>query len=318
MGDILRYRIPHQRIISLQGTFKKVISFKEKNGFVLTDFTKNEKFLFEESSTVAEYSFSKTKPLVASKEEYLAAARNFLQEIKDQGLSKAVFSRTKKITYVSNPRQLFEKLCELYPYAFVYLISSEHFGTWIGASPEKLLQVKGNITSTISLAGTKKSGDLSEWGEKESLEQEYVTNFIKEKLKKVAVDEVVQFEKEELLAGPVKHLATRFEFKNNEGEEMTIASSLHPTPAISGYPQDLAMNLIEKHESHQRSLYAGIIGILSKNETQLFVNLRCAQLVDNQAYLYLGGGFTKDSVLEKEWQETENKAETLLKVFQNS
>ncbi|HIP32546.1 MAG TPA: hypothetical protein EYG86_07285 [Crocinitomicaceae bacterium] len=318
MGDVLLYRIPQKEMVELNGTFRKVTSFKRQEGFILTDFTKNEKFLFEESSSVAEYNFSQTKPLLASKEEYLTSANNFLQEIKDQGLGKAVFSRTKKITYDSNPKQLFEKLCERYPDAFVYLISSKHFGVWLGATPEKLLLVKEGNAETISLAGTKKMNEKSEWGEKELLEQEYVTKFIANKLDVAKVDEIIQHQKEELIAGPVKHLATKFSFKLNDATEEFLADLLHPTPAVSGFPQEEAMRLIAKHESHQRSLYAGMIGVLGENETQLFVNLRCAQLIDNQAYLYLGGGFTKDSVVEKEWQETENKAETLLKVFQNS
>jgi isochorismate synthase len=46
------------------------------------------------------------------------------------------------------------------------------------------------------------------------------------------------------------------------------------------------------------------------------VNLRCAQLFRNQAFLYLGGGLTAQSNVEEEWQETENKAKTLEKIFQ--
>jgi isochorismate synthase len=47
------------------------------------------------------------------------------------------------------------------------------------------------------------------------------------------------------------------------------------------------------------------------------VNLRCAQITADRAYLFLGGGFTADSVVESEWQETENKARTLLNVIEN-
>ena len=58
-----------------------------------------------------------------------------------------------------------------------------------------------------------------------------------------------------------------------------------------------------------------MIGVVGEQSTQLFVNLRCAEIIQNQAYLYLGGGFTKDSTVESEWSETENKAKTLLNVM---
>ena len=58
-----------------------------------------------------------------------------------------------------------------------------------------------------------------------------------------------------------------------------------------------------------------MIGVIDNDSTKLFVNLRCAEIIHNQAYLYLGGGFTKDSNIESEWIETENKAKTLLNVM---
>jgi isochorismate synthase len=44
----------------------------------------------------------------------------------------------------------------------------------------------------------------------------------------------------------------------------------------------------------------------------IYVNLRCAQIIGDRLFLYLGGGFTADSDPEKEWEETENKSKTLL------
>ena len=35
------------------------------------------------------------------------------------------------------------------------------------------------------------------------------------------------------------------------------------------------------------------------------------QLTDVKASIYVGGGITKDSISEKEWQETVNKTQTI-------
>lgn len=51
---------------------------------------------------------------------------------------------------------------------------------------------------------------------------------------------------------------------------------------------------------------------MSEEHSYLYVNLRCCQIQEGKAYLYLGGGYTKQSIPEDEWEETENKARTLL------
>jgi isochorismate synthase len=96
-----------------------------------------------------------------------------------------------------------------------------------------------------------------------------------------------------------------------------LIHSLHPTPAVSGLPQKEAIEVIEQVEQHERTLYAGVIGVLDEQSSALFVNLRCAQVFENEVCLYVGGGHTAASNSNAEWVETENKAKTLLNVLQN-
>ena len=96
---------------------------------------------------------------------------------------------------------------------------------------------------------------------------------------------------------------------------MSLVNQLHPTPAIAGLPIGEALNLISNTEIHSRKMYSGFLGRISEDRTDLYVNLRCCQVISNQAFLYLGGGFTKDSNSNSEWDETENKSKTLLDVF---
>jgi isochorismate synthase len=77
-----------------------------------------------------------------------------------------------------------------------------------------------------------------------------------------------------------------------------------------------AYNQIRDTERHDRSLYTGIIGWCGENETELFVNLRCARVIDQEMYLFLGGGITAQSDAELEWQETENKSRTLIDLLE--
>lgn len=256
-------------------------------------------------------------PFAMTEQEYKDIASVFLASFKRKGIEKAVLSRVKTIDFdPKNCDRFFDELCSTYPSAFVYMISSELFGTWIGATPEKLLSIDKLKASTVSLAGTKASDDTSPWGEKESLEQAYVTDFITDRLKKAGMSEIQVSERYEALAGPVKHLKNDIEFNLNGADPLKVALELHPTPAVSGVPQKEAIELILEIEPHERELYSGFIGLMSNDSTDLFVNLRCCSIGKDAAYLYLGGGFTAASSVEKEWEETENKSKTLLNILQ--
>jgi isochorismate synthase len=315
LGDFLTYRIPRQEIIQLTGDFIKVQEFDKINGFIVSSFNKNEKYQFVEKAASSDFSFSEVNPICYSESEYNQLASDFLTELKVQNLSKAIFSRIKSVEFEINPFDFFEQLCANYPDAFVYLISSPLFGTWIGASPEILLKSKGKVAETISLAGTLKRDSSETWQTKEREEQNHVTAFIESKLRASKVVNLQISDLQEVNAGPVRHLKTSFQFGLGTNSTIEIAEKLHPTPAVSGFPQKEALQLIEQIEQHDRKIYAGIIGVIGKDSAHLYVNLRCAEIIHHNAYLYLGGGFTKDSLVNLEWEETENKAKTLLNVM---
>lgn len=314
MSDILKYRIPTKETIQLKGEFKEVPSFEGLNGFIISTFDKKQRFHFIENSNSGNYFYSEKEPFCISKEAYLETGNQFLKTLQSNTISKAILSRVKKVKLEITAIDFFNRLCETYPNAFIYLASSTLFGTWIGASPEILIEVNGKNAKTMALAGTLSKGDEN-WGNKEKIEQNLVNDFILDQLKKINVSDLKLEAQKEVEAGPVKHLKSSFEFKLNGNSPIEIAEALHPTPAVSGFPQKEAIELIAKTEKHDRKLYAGIIGLINDNKTNLYVNLRCAELINDNAFLYLGGGYTKDSNVESEWEETENKAKTLLNVM---
>ena len=78
----------------------------------------------------------------------------------------------------------------------------------------KLKVFDENEYKIVSLAGTKKSNDFSDWGEKEVVEQEIVTSYIQNELDSLKVDFIEKSDVVEKIAGPVKHLQTTFSFKS--------------------------------------------------------------------------------------------------------
>lgn len=311
----LKYRIPNQEAQELVGDFIELESLENSSGFILSDFNHSHYYHFQEGLALGEKNVIE-QPYCSVETEYLNQAKAYINALATKVQSKAILSRIKKVEVIKN-EAWFDHLCAKYPQAFVYQFESALLGHWIGATPELLVDIEGSKGRTVSLAGTKITSDDSNWGLKELEEQSIVTNYIERVLQKHGSNVEVNT-KTELIAGPVKHLLNSFEFEIENDEVVKLVRDLHPTPAVLGYPVDLASQLIQSQEKHNRSFYAGFLGLLTDNDTKLFVNLRCAQLIENEAYLYLGGGLTKDSVPELEWQETENKAKTLLDILQNS
>jgi isochorismate synthase len=315
LSDFITYRFPGKEIVKKNGFFEEILPSKIVSGFVVTNLDFSKCYLFrEDESEAIGFHFSQAEPYVMSAREYYLQAHELLNGLNQFQMEKAVFSRIKSFAFDEDLVQnLFDELEANYKNAFTYLISSEKLGTWIGASPEILLEVHSDFMFTTALAGTKKNDEIDqEWGEKEFFEQQIVTDYLLEKLTKLKLKGIETQGPYDFTAGPVTHLKTDISADLNNVLPWEIAQEIHPTPAIGGYPKLEAINLIHAIEPHNRELYTGVIGLIDEKTSRLYVNLRCAQVQKDKIYLYLGGGFTKQSIPDLEWLETENKSKTLL------
>jgi len=315
MSDSIAYRLPGTTtIVEQTGSFALLQNSEAPSGFVISDFLHQRIYQFTEGTNAASLLHVREEiPVVISKRDYQIEAGAMLNAFPVMGVEKAVYSRVKAVSFpLEKAKALFHELERTYPNAFVYLVSSAVTGTWIGATPEVLIDVEENMLKTVALAGTHAINDTSAWTAKEDEEHAFVVKAIEETLKRNACEIVEKDGPNVVAAGPVQHLKTDFTAKTGAIPSWNIAMDLHPTPAVCGTPRIAALDLIVSREMHDRFLYAGVIGIHSEERSRLFVNLRCAQLEEQKAYLYVGGGYTIDSIPDLEWEETENKAKTLL------
>jgi isochorismate synthase len=317
--------------------------FDNKKASILIPLEQSEQFSVIPAK--AGISVIKTKSPIAENVSDRVFHINLIQKgidsIKNSDLSKVVLSRTETIKLSeSNPLQFFKRLLSNYPSAFVYCFYHPEVGTWLGATPETLLKIEGNQFFTTALAGTQKfEGKLDvEWNPKEIEEQNIVTNFIIENLQPLTSNLKVE-NVETTKAGSLLHLKTNIsgtiDFKTLNLKQML--QTLHPTPAVCGFPKQSAKQFILENENYNREFYTGFLGELNLKEktfrnsnrhniendayatlktvSNLFVNLRCMKLKSSEAILYVGGGITKDSKPEDEWKETVNKTQTIKSVL---
>jgi isochorismate synthase len=250
-----------------------------------------------------------------------------IQAIKSKRFKKLVLSRTKVVPLPDdfNIVRTFEKICEEYPNVLAYLFSLPKVGTWMGATPEILISITRDKTlRTVALGGTQvmtpETLNHPKWGKKELQEQAFISRYIANCFKKIGIKKFNQEGPRTILAGDLLHLKTNFSFDLSSlrfpqiGRK--IVELLHPTPAVCGIPKEEAATYITENEGYERQFYAGFLGPIGINdESHLYVNLRCMQLYQDQAILYVGAGITKDSDPDKEWFETEAKCQTVLKVI---
>lgn len=224
-------------------------------------------------------------------------------EIQSSQFEKVVLAREKFIDKDIDLTELgtvFYSLCKAHPHAFVYVFSSGNWGTWMGASPETLINYDNASVTTMSLAGTL-FNEQENWSHKENQEQKVTSRFIEYCLNWNASDEV---QIRELKQGQLRHLMSVYTKPWEANDIPSLFLALSPTPAVCGNPRQKALEFIETAEGFKRDLYAGFIGLRKSESLITNVNLRCAEVGTNGVRLMAGCGINKESNAEREWEET--------------
>ena len=265
----------------------------------------------------------------AEKAHFLHLVAKGIQAIEAGTLEKIVAARTKMIPLPTefDLGKTLAKLLSSYPHSFVNFFHLPGIGTWMGASPEVLIETKGDYFYTMSLAGTQPAqGDnplkSAAWTQKEIEEQALVSRYIVDCFKTIRLREYEEHGPKTVLAGNLLHLRSDFRVNTQTTGFSNLGSVmlglLHPTSAVCGMPRKEALAFLNTEEGWDRNFYAGFLGPVGiEQETSIYVNLRTASLGKEHALLYAGAGVTEDSVPEKEWEETELKCQIIGKFIQN-
>lgn len=311
-------------------------------GFVFAPFRITEKYpvillkptiYLEDLQSAEPLDFSKIVPFGASKkpddqcdgcikEEYIRTIEETVAAIRESDLSKVIISRKIPVKRPAGSLgSIFFQLHDQTPNAFTYLVNLPAAGIWMGATPEVLLKSQGQSFETVSLAGTQvrkyDSGDYY-WNTKDIEEQAFVSRYMLDVFFKFHIHKYHTTGPETLESGKVAHLKTSFFFPAEKIENGlgNFVAELHPTPAVCGLPKNMADEFIRTKEKHDRKYYTGYLGPWKLDQqVGLFVNLRCMEITDHEFILYAGGGITSKSIPEREWEETNQKAKTLLSVI---
>ena len=287
-------------------------SAADKDGFVLATFEGSSIFIPSELNSPPnplqwETMQHEATTRATSRGKYAALFDLYVNFIREGKVRKIVLARTAdtEISTGFSAYGAFRTACAQNPDAFKALVHTPQHGTWLFCTPEQLVTGSGKSWHTMALAGTR-IPNLLPWDAKNKREQALVTDFVREVLTPLA-DELVESPLENLRAGRIEHLCTRFKWQMPPERLLMLLTQLPPTPAVCGSPVADARALLLKHPDIDRSCYAGYLGPWGHHAVQLYVSLRCMQIFPTFCRLYAGGGLMPDSDEEQEWLETENK-----------
>lgn len=256
-----------------------------------------------------------------AKSSYEQAFGRFIAPLQKKTFRKLVLSRkyTQALKTDFSPLSAFIRACNSYPRMMISLCHTPLTGTWIGSTPEIILSGHETEWHTVALAGTMPmQGETmpTEWSEKNQEEQAFVSEYIRQTIKRFG-SKLKEKGPYTARAGQLVHLKTDFHFQLKDTSHLgNILKELHPTPAVCGLPKEETYTFILGNEGYDRSYYTGIIGWLDpQGDTTLYVNLRCMHIVGQTATLYAGGGILPSSTVETEWEETQQKMNTMRNIL---
>lgn len=255
------------------------------------------------------------------------AVRNAVERIDAGTLQKVVLAQALEVALGDDlaVADILDRLSDKYPDCTRFLVEpdSKPPAAFFGATPERLVSLRGRTVETGALAGTTGRGETpaeDEWlaeelltDEKNVHEHELVAETIREQLAPFAASVSVGERAVKRLA-TVQHLHTPITAElADDTHVLDVVEALHPTPAVGGLPPDRALETIRETEPFDRGWYAAPVGWIDAAGNGTFaVGLRSAVATRRQATLFAGVGIVGDSDPDAEWDEVELKFRPIL------
>jgi menaquinone-specific isochorismate synthase len=260
---------------------------------------------------------------------FKAAVHQALDAIQAGKFEKLVLAQARD-WFAPQPIDIFRTLGQLrlrYPECYVFCLTNGAGQTFLGASPERLLQLERGELVVDALAGSAPRGqtpiqDLEFaqrllHSDKEQREHRVLVQDILAVLQGLGLNPAPKAPTGLLALPNIQHLQTLITAQvPPELPLLAILAKLHPTPAVAGFPRAVAYQQLPNYEAFERGLYAAPLGWMdTQGNGEFIVGLRSALMNGQQTRLYAGAGVVAGSDPEREFQEIQLKLQALLEVL---
>lgn len=276
-----------------------------------------------ESDSEIEFSSNMTR------DEYMAAVEKAKHYIVEGDIFQVVLSQRFSMRFTQDPFEVYRSLRRINPSPYLFYLHYPDFQI-AGSSPEILVKREQDTLTLRPIAGTAKRGenreeDLQAAEELLNDPKELAEHMMLVDLGRNDLGRVSQF-------GSVK--ATHFRYIENYSHVMHIVTNLEsvlekgksnsdlvkatfPAGTLSGAPKVRAMEIIDELECSRRGFYGGAVANIDFNGNfDSCIGIRSVLVKNDKAYIQAGGGIVADSVPEREYEESINKAKAVMKAIQ--
>ena len=263
---------------------------------------------------------------VYQRDKFLADVERIREYIFAGDCFQALLSRRIRVPHDFQSDALYRALRALNPSPYMYHLVLDGVEL-VGSSPELLVRVADGRVTVRPIAGTRPRGatavdderlsaDLLA-DEKERAEHVMLVDLGRNDVGRVArygtvsVTELMRIEK----YSHVLHIVSQVEGALRDGVTgLDVFRATFPAGTMTGAPKVRAMEIIDELEPERRGPYAGAVGYIAAGARRmdLAITIRTCVIADGVASVQTGAGIVADSVPEREWEETENKARALL------
>jgi anthranilate synthase component 1 len=242
---------------------------------------------------------------------------------------QAVLSQRFSKTCGVDPVQIYRALRATNPSPYMYFLRLGGESI-VGASPEMLVRCRGQRLDYRPIAGTRKRGatETEDWllgeelaaDEKEVAEHTMLVDLGRNDLGRVSdygsveVNELMTIER----YSHVMHLVTSLRARlRDDRDRFDALAACFPAGTVSGAPKVRSMQIIGGLEPDARGVYAGaVLYVDYADNLDSCIAIRTVVVRDGVAYVQAGAGVVADSVPEREYEETVNKARAVLNAIE--
>jgi anthranilate synthase component I len=261
--------------------------------------------------------------------EYEQAVERCKEYIKAGDVFQVVLSQRLSTETKARPFDIYRTLRVVNPSPFMFYLKAGPL-CLVGASPEIMARVEGDLITIRPLAGTRPRGKTANEDDrlaaelladpKEQAEHIMLVDLGRNDVGRVArygtvvLSDVMTVER----YSHVMHLCSNVTGRLQPGKTAFDAlRACLPAGTLSGAPKVRAMQIIDELEPQRRGPYGGAVGYIDfTGNMDTCIALRTMVLIGQTVYVQAGAGIVYDSVPEKEREETMNKAMGLLRALE--
>jgi anthranilate synthase component 1 len=263
-----------------------------------------------------------------SKEEYLRIIEKTKKYIVNGDIFQAVISRRFETEYKDSLLNAYRVLRTTNPSPYMVFMQDDDVQL-ISTSPETLIRLKNGKLTTFPIAGSRPRGKDKE--EDEALEKELLTDDKELSEHNMLVDlgrndvgKISDFDSVHVTDymriqrySRIMHITSEVEGTIKKDKDAFDAiESILPAGTLSGAPKIRACEIIEEQEMAPRGIYGGAIGYIDfTGNMDTCIAIRMAVKKNEKVTVQAGGGIVADSVPEKEYEESGNKARAVIEAI---